>query len=269
MPKIISPLGYPGGKRLAIKKIVPFFPTSTKEIVSPFIGGASIELYCTQRGIRVYGYDLFKPLVDFWQALLLDSELLIEEILKWYPINQEKFTYLLNHSLDFETTASRGAAYYVLNKTSFSGFAYNRKNCVNTRKQRLNLSSINKLRNYKLSRLSVNEMSWSESLVIHKDILAYCDPPYYFRDLSRATLYGFNGQLHRQFDHEGLAQTLKSRDKWVLSYNNVPEIRDLYNDFEQVPLSWKYSLSSTRYEGAELLIMSKDISEIYHNGLLF
>nr|AIF20838.1 D12 class N6 adenine-specific DNA methyltransferase (dam) [uncultured marine thaumarchaeote KM3_95_D02] len=72
--KTRSPLRYPGGKSRAVsqivdKYIIPNIPKN-KKVCSPFFGGGSIEIALAKLGYRVYGYDAFPPLVDFWQVLL-------------------------------------------------------------------------------------------------------------------------------------------------------------------------------------------------------
>ena len=65
-----TPLRYPGGKSRAIKHILPHIPPDCGELCSPFLGGGSIELAVAERGTKVHAYDIFKPLVWFWESLL-------------------------------------------------------------------------------------------------------------------------------------------------------------------------------------------------------
>jgi DNA adenine methylase len=59
-------LRYAGGKSKAYKKITPFIPKNTKKIVSPFIGGGSMEVkWASELGIEIVGYDIFYHLVNF------------------------------------------------------------------------------------------------------------------------------------------------------------------------------------------------------------
>ena len=57
-------LRYAGGKSRAINKISPFVdPYDT--IVSPFIGGGSLEVYWASQGKKVIGSDVFDLLVNY------------------------------------------------------------------------------------------------------------------------------------------------------------------------------------------------------------
>ncbi|MCG8626314.1 MAG: DNA adenine methylase, partial [Proteobacteria bacterium] len=58
-----SPLRYPGGKSRAVSMILGLLPAGIKTLASPFLGGGSIELAVASHGVKVYGYDIFKPLV--------------------------------------------------------------------------------------------------------------------------------------------------------------------------------------------------------------
>lgn len=75
---LTTPLVYFGGKVRAITRLMPYLPSGTTEVVSPFIGGGSFELAITGKGIRVHGYDAFPPLVNFWQKLLTRPNDLLE-----------------------------------------------------------------------------------------------------------------------------------------------------------------------------------------------
>ena len=65
-PMTKSLLRYPGGKTRAVKHILPYFPAETRLVLSPFLGGASVELALCDKGIKVYGYDAFQHLITFW-----------------------------------------------------------------------------------------------------------------------------------------------------------------------------------------------------------
>ena len=79
MPK--TPLRYPGGKFRAVETIMPYIRNlDCGEICSPFLGGGSVELKCAEEGMAVHGYDLFQPLVWFWEALLSNPQKLLDHI---------------------------------------------------------------------------------------------------------------------------------------------------------------------------------------------
>jgi DNA adenine methylase len=110
-----SPLRYPGGKSRAVKIISKLIPNDVKCICSPFFGGGSLEIHCAQNGIRVYGYDTFGPLVDFWQVLLKNPAKLAEMAAKFHPLSKEKFYGLQKSQLESKSKLERATIFYVLN----------------------------------------------------------------------------------------------------------------------------------------------------------
>jgi DNA adenine methylase len=77
----------------------------------------------------------------------------------------------------------------------------------------------------------------------------YCDPPY-FRPFKEYYRFRFE-----EADHLRLASALKATPhKWVLSYDDVPEIRDLYAWANLRPITTTYTLNSEFVEGKELII---------------
>jgi len=253
-----SPLRYPGGKSRAAKILYQLVPNDTKEICSPFFGGGSFEIYCAQKRIKVYGYDNFKPLVDFWQCLLHNSEELANEVEKHYPLPKAKFYEYQKMQIESKNKLERATLFYVLNRTSFSGSTLSGGMASGGLHDnpRFNKSSIERLRKFKIENLTVGLADFRESIKKHKKILLYLDPPY----MIKSKLYGRNGDLHKDFDHEGLANILKKRGKWILSYNDSNEVKELYANFHIETPKWAYGMSNDKFS-RELIILSDDIAK--------
>ena len=100
-----------------------------------------------------------------------------------------------------------------------------------------------------------------ETLINHydrPDSFFYADPPYFSTEDMYAV--GFNLE-----DHVRLRDTLKNiKGKFLLSYNDCPEIRELYNGFPLFDFSRTHSMAQ-RYEAGkefkELLIGNYDLYE--------
>ena len=70
-----SPLRYAGGKSLAVGLITEHLPKGIKKVVSPFIGGGSVEIALAKElGLEVVGYDIFDLLVNYWQQQTINGE---------------------------------------------------------------------------------------------------------------------------------------------------------------------------------------------------
>ncbi|WP_281527020.1 DNA adenine methylase, partial [Campylobacter avium] len=76
-----SPLRYGGGKSLAVGLIIEQFPDDLQRIISPFMGGGSVEIAASlELGLEVRAFDIFDILVNFWQVLLKDSKALFDSL---------------------------------------------------------------------------------------------------------------------------------------------------------------------------------------------
>ena len=96
-------LRYAGGKSKAIKKITPFVEPYD-EVVSPFLGGGSLEVHWASMGKKVYASDVFDILVNFWNVLLSDSSGLADELSKIKPIKQlPKSSSTIKRAIHFAT----------------------------------------------------------------------------------------------------------------------------------------------------------------------
>lgn len=250
---IRSPLRYPGGKTRGVEFITRFFPKNMDQLLSPFFGGGSIELAIACKGTKVFGYDLFTPLVEFWQCLTTQPNDLAEEVEKYFPLSREKFYQLQQMQIKFETKLERAAVYYVLNRSSFSGATLS--GGMSPEHPRFTETSIERLKDFYNPNIIVQKADFKESLAAHPSTFTYLDPPY----LIKSSLYGRKGDAHKDFDHEGLAKILKKRENWILSYNDCDDIRDFYSGFHIITPNWKYGMSNDK-SSKEVLIFSKDFN---------
>lgn len=104
-----------------------------------------------------------------------------------------------------------------------------------------------------------------ETLIKHydrADTFFYADPPYFSSEEMYAVGFDWN-------DHVRLRDTLKNiKGRFLLSYNDCPEIRELYRDFTILDFSRTHSMVQ-RYEAGkefkELLIANYDLYERERN----
>ena len=99
-------------------------------------------------------------------------------------------------------------------------------------------------------------MDFTESIAINKDALLVLDPPYFGVD----GLYGFKGELQKEFDHMRLYRMLRERDNWILFYNSCPQILSLYNRYRQVIPTWSYGMSNDK-RSKEVLIINTAVND--------
>ena len=82
--------------------------------------------------------------------------------------------------------------------------------------------------------------------------LIYLDPPYYAK--GRELYYDF----YQHEDHEALATFVIGklvRQRWIVSYDNMPAVRELYRGCQRFTYGLGYSARDRR-EGAEVIFFS-------------
>jgi DNA adenine methylase len=265
-----TPIRYAGGKTRAIKIISPYLDNETK-IVSPFMGGGSLEVNWAKKGIEVIGYDLFDALVNFWNVLLNNREELVEKLKTISPTPQE-YNRIKEILMTWENTQEMlkgwktdhykrdevitlddvtAAAYYYFNHNTSYGPGYLGWGSSVYLKQDKWDTMIKNMDKFIVPTLSVKQGSFEEVLPNHTEDTLYLDPPYYLeKDKDNKMFTGIypmrNIPIHHDgFDHEKLRDLLKEhKGKFVLSYNNCETIREYYKDFEQVFPTWNYSMGN-------------------------
>lgn len=262
----MSVLRYVGGKTKLASKIIPQIERRSYDlslIVSPFFGGGSIEFILNKKyGSKVIANDKFSPLINFWYQLQQNRQNLVEYIKEvksrinkdvFYQLRTQVLEWLQNKDEDKDLVIA--SYYFALNRSSFSGSTLSGGFSSQSASGRFTKSSIDKLSKINLNDFSFYNLDFVDFLsFLNNDIFIYLDPPYYLSKTT-AKLYGVNGDLHENFNHNLLWQTLKTKPNWALSYNDCPEIRELYKDYEIINLEAQYSMNKSK-KGQEILIFS-------------
>jgi len=250
-----SPLRYPGGKTRAVKILKKYvdahFP-GRKVILSPFFGGGSFEIAMSEDGYTVLANDLFGPLYTFWTTLKSNAQTLINIVRTHMPVTKEKFIKFRTNIMNLESL-EQAAAYYIINRCSFSGSTFCGGYSAQAATGRLNDSSLRTLETIDLTRFQFSNMDCCEFWNSHPEnaeTLVYADPPYYIKTY----IYGKDGDMHESFDHEAFAETIKRRKDWILSYNDCDYIRELYKGCRIFTESWAYGMNASK-ESSEVIIL--------------
>lgn len=269
-----SPLRYPGGKgRLApyVETILQMNGIEGGHYAEPFAGGSAValSLLFSERVKHIHINDLDWAVYAFWQAATEHTEALIQKIAEtdvtvdnWLTQREVK-----KDAASFDIVEA-GFATFFLNRTNRSGILnggmigglaqdgnwklgcrYNKDELIR-RIQRIGL--------YR-SRITVTNLDATDFLNDHisnvsQPCLIYIDPPYYVKG---AYLY----QNHfNHDDHVRLSEFIKSiqKHKWIVSYDNVEQIKRIYADCEQEDFSIGYSARNYS-QGAEVMIFGPDL----------
>jgi DNA adenine methylase len=266
-----TPIRYAGGKTRAIKHILPYFPKDTTKVVSPFMGGGSLEVHLTNLGIEVQSYDIFRALVVFWKQVISNNKDMVEFMRTIEP-TQERYKEVKEILFNWEYTQEmlkdwktdfykrenpiklsdvEIAAYYYFNHNTSYGPGYlGWASSVYLNETKWN-KMIEDISNFDGTLINVNEGSFEDVLPNHSEDFLYLDPPYFMgNDVDNkmhAAIYPMkNIPVHHDgFNHEKLRDILHShKGKFIMSYNNCETIREYYKDFRLEYPSWNYSMGN-------------------------
>lgn len=265
-----SPLRYPGGK-FKISKLIASIIKRAHRIggvyVEPFAGGAGVALDLLFSGVvrSIVINDSDKAIYSFWRAILTQTEEFIDRLMgvdvsieEWerqrgiYQRGSRGYSLDLAFAAFFLNRANRSG---ILSAGPIGGMAQDGwKLDVRFNKTALR-EKIEKIASYKkrIKLYGRDIFSFIDTVLsrVAMDSFVYFDPPYYKKG---KVLYKnfFTPALHRELrDSIG-----KVMCPWVVSYDNVEEIRNLYCDYASRDLSVSYSLANNGV-GSEVMFFSE------------
>ena len=229
-----SPLRYPGGKSRAVQKICVLIPPF-KEFREPFVGGGSVSIYLKQKfpDKKFWINDKYSKLIAFWKDLQNDSEEVIAQVSKWkgeFSDGKVLFNFLKENKPNFNKLET-AAMFFVFNRITFSGTTEAGGFSNQAFEKRFTDSSIKRLKGFDeiLKDVKITDSSYEKVVSADgEDVFLFLDPPYF--TATNSALYGKNGNLHKSFDHEKFAGSLKNcPHKWLLTYDDSSFIRELFS----------------------------------------
>lgn len=257
----VSPLRYPGGKTRACKiidsVIVEHFDISQFDTLSsPFFGGGSFEFYFQNKySCKLVVNDKFTPLFNFWKQIKTDKNVLCDKLNKITIVSKELFIDYKNTIMQLnDNTIQQSLQYFIINRCSFNGSTLSGGFSKEASLKRYTTSSINKIKKLNFTNIDIYNFDFEYFLnnFTNPKTFIFLDPPYYLQ----SNLYGNNGDMHENFNHELLFELLKTKKNWLLTYNNCDYIKNLYKDFLIIHTNWSYGMNKTK-KSSEIIIISK------------
>lgn len=234
---MVGPLAYIGGKNRLASRIIPLIPEHTT-YVEPFAGGAQVFFHKKPSQVEILN-DRSHNIVNFFRVCQNHHEELIR-YLKTMVIGRKWYELLSKTPPEAFTDIQRAARFFYLQKTSFGGLVV-RRNFTLRIVQEPNFNSVSlpaliSKTHQRLQHAQVDCLPYEEiiSKCDRPTTFFYIDPPYWDRKL-----YEFN---FTKEDFEQLASILgKVRGKFILSMNDVPDVRELFGEFRIEALKLAYS----------------------------
>ncbi len=217
-----------GGKKLLRKKILEQFPDpdSFKRYIEVF-GGAGWVLFASDKhaAMEVFN-DANGELINLYRIVKHHPEALQKE-LEWLLMSREQFFDELNRNDRGMTDIQRAARFFCLIKESFGADC--KSFGVRTRDMQKAVDYLKDVSD-RLNRVVIENQDFEQLIKTYDrpEALFYLDPPYY--EAEKYYPDRFNPE-----DHKRLRECLGGiKGKFVLSYNDCPRIRDLYEGYTLV-----------------------------------
>jgi DNA adenine methylase len=270
-----TPLRYPGGKaRLAlfVKRLIQRNDLLDGEYVEAYAGGAAVavELLLHEYVSKIHINDISRPIYAFWKSVLSDTDALcrlVQDTRLTMRVRDRQKDILTNQS-DHDDLAL-GFAMFFLNRTNRSGILnagviggrdqsgpwkidarYNADELVRR------ITAIARMKErVRLTRLDALEFLRKGRQVWSAKTLIYCDPPYYVK--GRDLYYDY----YEPLDHKRVAEFITqkiNRQKWIVSYDNARQVRELYAGCERIKYRIGYSARTSR-QGTEVMFFCSSL----------
>ena len=267
-----SPLRYPGGKKILSKFLEQLLKINSISgaYCEGYAGGAGAALNLLFNGKinRIILNDADIHIYSFWNSILKNSSNFIK-LLSSCSVTIEEWLYQKNiyenpnnhselevgFSTFFLNRANRGGILPKANPTG--GITQKGKYKIDARFKIENLiPRIERIVDYKesIKFYNLDALSFIEEVILKlnpSDTLLYLDPPYYNQGEKLYLNY------YKESDHFELAMKIKMLEdyNWLISYDNVKPIRNLYQGFSNCQFDINYSVQS-RKRGNEIMYFS-------------
>jgi DNA adenine methylase len=278
MKSLKTPLRYPGGKSRACTKLDQFIPDlrDYTEYREPFLGGGSVAVHITKKypHIEVWVNDFYEPLVTFWRVLKDQGDALYRELQDTKSRNsdedsaRELFLKSKNIVNDYtESDLSRAAAFYIVNKCSFSGLTESSSFSRQASVSNFSMRGIEKLPGYSgiIQNWKITNLSYENLLTDSGNTFTYLDPPY---DIG-SNLYGRKGNMHKSFDHDIFAADCALvGGPQLISYNASQLVKDRFKEYQTGEFDLTYTMRSVgeymreQQQRKELLLLNYPLDKI-------
>jgi len=252
-------LSYMGGKSLLTRKIIPMIPEHTC-YCEVFAGAAWLLFRKNESKVEILN-DINTDLVTLYRVVKHHLEEFIR-YLKWILVARDEFDRFKAETPETLTDIQRAVRFYYLMRCGYGAQVVNpRISIPASEPPRFNLLRIEEdlsAAHLRLSRVYIENQPYAKLIerVDKPFTFFYLDPPYYgFEDY-----YGRN--IFTKEDFGTLAEILSAiKGKFIMSINDLPEIRDIYRKFNIREVNTIYTSAGAhrKKQAKELLITNYEL----------
>lgn len=269
-----SPLRYPGGKACLIGPVTDIIKANKLErrhYAEPYAGGCGLALSLLFGGhvSDIHINDIDQGIWSFWHSVLNETMELVK-LIELTPVTMDEWHRQkeILRAPDNSSPLELGFATFFLNRTNRSGIIKGAGVIGGLQQQgnykldcRFNKDDltrrIQRIRRYRkqinLHNLDALDFLKMTEESLPKQTFLCIDPPYYNKGSSLYTSF------YHPEDHKALCDVVLKLDRpWIITYDNAPEIKDLYLKRRQYEFDLNYSVQTKRL-GTEVMIVSKGL----------
>jgi len=256
---VVKPIApYLGGKSKLAKTICSIIDnTPHKTYAEPFVGMGGIlfrkEKPAKAEIINDYNYEVF----TLYRVLQRHYDEFLKQ-LEYINHSRNHFNHIKSLNPKHLTDIERAVRFYFLLRTSFGamttsyGVDKTNPDRFNIDKHKDNLTkTVNRLR-----RVAMENLDFEKFIKKYdsKETLFYLDPPYYGCEND------YGKELFSRDDFQRIKETLDSiQGKFILSLNDVPEIRNIFNGYNFKEVELLYTVTQGKPTKAKEVIISNFI----------
>jgi DNA adenine methylase len=249
-----SPFAYIGGKSRLSKQIIAKIPDH-KVYCEVFSGAAWVFFTKDPSKVEVVN-DLDSDIITFYRVVQNHIEEFLKQF-KWLLTSREWFQDWKDQlEVRGLTDIQRAARYYYIQRLAFGGKVRNRTYGVQIDRPapRINILRIEEEMSavhFRLAHVRIENLPWQQLIKRYDkpETFFYCDPPYY-----KAPEYKHNLDLPDYIEMAKILSAIKG--KFILSINDRPEMREVFEDFKIEPASLLYTVSNKKPTKAKELIIT-------------
>lgn len=247
-----SILSYIGGKSILADKIIPRIPEH-RAYVEVFAGAAWLLFKKEPSRVEIIN-DVNSELITLYRCIKEHLDELVRYF-RWLLTSRDEFERFKAIDPATMTDIQRAVRFYYLLRNSFSSkMDWNSWRVSATQGPSFNILRIEEqLSNahIRLSRVYIENRPYQNILTRFDkpDTFFYCDPPYFGCEDD------YGKDLFSPDDFLTLRDLLAALEgKFILSLNDVPDVREIYRDFKISKVKTRYSVGGSNKAVAEVLI---------------
>jgi DNA adenine methylase len=244
-----------GGKRLLAQRLCAIIGnTPHQAYCEPFVGMGGVFLRRASRPPVEVINDAAGDVVNLYRILQRRPEALFRE-LRWRPAMRVEFDRLREVRIQDLTDVERAARFLYLQTLAYAGKVRGRSFGTDSlQPHNFNLGRLQpRLQRLhdRLARVVIEHLDWSDFIPRYDrpGVLFYLDPPYWGSEGD------YGAGLFGRPDFERLAGVLQTlRGSFLLSLNDVPEVRTAFAWADIASVTTRYSIGETNQAVGEVLI---------------